>query len=106
MPQERDWLTISDSAAWLIGGMASVMVATLMLYAAWLGYTVTELKTDVAELNAKMDYVNKSTDTRLTVGNAMLEDKIAGVKVEIDKLRHNDEMIGEKLLSIDRGRRK
>ena len=35
------------------------MVATLMLYAAWLGYTVTELKTDVATLNAKMDYVNK-----------------------------------------------
>lgn len=103
---ERNWLTISDSAAWLIGGMASVIIATTMLYAGWLGSTVSELKTDVAKVNAKMDYLGQSTDSRVTVGQAMLEDKIADLKVEIDKLHHNDEIIGEKLLSFERSKRK
>ena len=97
MLEERNWLTISNSAAWLIGGMASIMIATTMAYAGWLGATVSELKTDLAKVNAKMDYVAQTTDARVTLGQAMLEDKIADIRIELDKLRHNDEMIGEKL---------
>ena len=106
MSEERNWLTISDSAAWLIGGMASIMIATTMAYAAWLGTTVSELKTDLAKAYVKVDYVAQSTDARLSLGQAMLEDKIANIRVELDKLRHNDEMIGEKLSPSVRAKRK
>jgi hypothetical protein len=97
MSEERNWLTISDSAAWLIGGMASIMIATTMAYAGWLGSSVSELKTDLAKVNAKMDFLAQSTDARVSLGQTMLEDKIANIRVELDKLHHNDEMIGEKL---------
>jgi hypothetical protein len=106
MSEERNWLAISHSAAWLIGGMASVMMATTLIYAAWLGTNVSELKADVAKVNAKVDYVSQSTDARVTLGQATLEDKISSIKVEIDKLHHNDEVIGEKLLLVDRWKRK
>ena len=36
----------------------------------------------------------------------MLEDKIASIRIEIDKLRHNDEMIGEKLSGSGKDKRK
>ncbi len=106
MSEERNWLTISDSAAWLIGGMASIMIATTMAYAGWLGASVSELKTDVAKVNAKMDYVAQSTDARVSLGQTMLEDKIADIRIELDKLHHNDEMIGEKLLRPDKQKRR
>ena len=106
MSEERNWLTISDSAAWLIGGMASIMIATTMAYAGWLGSSVSELKTDVAKVNAKMDYVAQSTDARVSLGQTMLEDKIADIRIELDKLHHNDEMIGEKLLRHDKQKRR
>ena len=106
MSEERNWLTISDSAAWLIGGMASIMIATTMAYAGWLGSSVSELKTDVAKVNAKMDYVAQSTDARVSLGQTMLEDKIADIRIELDKLHHNDEMIGEKLLRPDKQKRR
>jgi hypothetical protein len=97
MSEERNWLTISDSAAWLIGGMASIMIATTMAYAGWLGASVSELKTDLAKVHAKVDYVAQSTDVRVSLNQTMLEDKISNIKIELDKLHHNDEMIGEKL---------
>jgi hypothetical protein len=106
MSEERNWLTISDSAAWLIGGMASVMIATTMAYAGWLGASVSELKTDLAKVNVKMDYISQTNDSRLTLVQAMLEDKIASLKIDLDKLHHNDEMIGEKLLSSAKLKRK
>lgn len=106
MSEERNWLTISESAAWLIGGMASIMIATTMAYAGWLGASVSELKTDLAKVHAKVDYVAQSTDARVSLGQAMLEDKIANIRVELDKLRHNDEMIGEKLSPSVRAKRK
>jgi hypothetical protein len=106
MSQERNWLTISDSAAWLIGGMASIMIATTMAYAGWLGTTVSELKTDLAKVNAKMDYFSQTTDARVTLVQTMLEDKIASLRIEIDKLHHNDDMIGEKILSSGKEKRK
>ena len=106
MSEERNWLTISDSAAWLIGGMASIMIATTMAYAGWLGASVSELKTDLAKVNAKMDYVSQSTDARVSLGQTMLEDKIANIRIELDKLHHNDEMIGEKLSPSDKRKRR
>ena len=82
------------------------MIATTMAYAGWLGASVSELKTDVAKVNAKMDYISQTYDARITLAQTMLEDKIAGLKIEIDKLRHNDDMIGERLLSTAKDRRK
>ena len=73
------------------------MIATTMAYAGWLGASVSELKTDLAKVNAKMDYVSQSTDARVSLGQTMLEDKIANIRIELDKRGHNDEMIGEKL---------
>jgi hypothetical protein len=106
MLEERNWLTISDSAAWLIGGMASIMIATTMAYAGWLGATVSELKADLAKVNAKMDYVAQTTDARVSLAQTMLEDKIANIRIELDKLHHNDEMIGEKLSPSVRAKRR
>jgi hypothetical protein len=106
MSEQRNWLTISDSAAWLIGGMASVMIATTLAYAGWLGASVSELKTDLAKVNAKMDYFSQTTDARVTLVQTMLEDKIANLKIETDKLRHNDDIIGEKLLSSGKEKRR
>ncbi len=106
MSEERNWLTISHSAAWVIGGMASIIIATTMAYAGWLGASVSELKTELAKVNAKVDYLSQSTEARISVGQTMLEDKVANLKVEIDKLRHNDEMIGERLLYSGRPKRK
>jgi hypothetical protein len=82
------------------------MIATTMAYAGWLGASVSELKTDLAKVNAKMDYVAQSTDARVSLGQTMLEDKIANIRVELDKLRHNDEMIGEKLSPAAKAKRK
>ena len=42
--------------------------------------------------------LTQTNDTRITLGQTMLEDKIADIKIEIDKLHHNDDMIGEKLI--------
>jgi hypothetical protein len=106
MHEEQNWLTISNSAAWLIGGMASVMIATTMAYAGWLGASVSELKTDVAKVNAKMDYMSQTNDARITLVQTMLEDKIASIRIELDKLHHNDEMIGEKLTPSVKAKRK
>jgi hypothetical protein len=106
MSQQGNWLTISDSAAWLIGGMASVMIATTMAYAGWLGASVSELKTDLAKVNAKMDYLSQTSDARVTLVQTMLEDKIASIRIELDKLHHNDEMIGEKLTPSAKAKRK
>jgi uncharacterized membrane protein YhiD involved in acid resistance len=106
MSEQRNWLTISDSAAWLIGGMASVMIATTLAYAGWLGASVSELKTDLAKVNAKMDYFSQTTDARVTLVQTMLEDKIANLKIETDKQRHNDDMIAEKLRSSGKEKRR
>jgi hypothetical protein len=106
MSEERNWLTISHSAAWLIGGMASLIIVTTMAYAGWLGASVSELKIDLAKVNAKMDYLGQSTDARVSLGQTILEDKIASIKIELDKLHHNDEMIGERLLYSHKLKRK
>ena len=53
----RNWLAVPESLAWVIGGLASAVIAATMVYAAWLGASVSELKTEVAKLNVKVDYL-------------------------------------------------